>query len=221
MREPDRELVRIVGEDLRFLRTAFHPAVSDEQLRRLSTVLRRVLVEGDLRRVWNATFPGEAMLIVAPDLRDHLGSIDPSTVGFASAGGADMEAGTVYGVVSEWGPANEDLLDPVLAPLPPVVPLEKPVRLSKFIDQTCLIIRGRCITRQHVVQYVSNKLGGAHFDSRRAPKEVEYAHLDEVYRDIQLLGRDVVYGELLATGQLLAKSPDAVRLADHVLGPAE
>ena len=48
----DKHFVKIVAEDLNYLLNEWDQEISDDSLRRNSTVLRRLLVEGDYSNAW-------------------------------------------------------------------------------------------------------------------------------------------------------------------------
>ena len=43
----------------------------------------------------------------------------------------------------------------------------KSVGLGKFLLDSSIILKGKVIPRSAVIEYVANKIGGAHFDIRR------------------------------------------------------
>ena len=62
------ELIENVAADIEHLRNAWSTAPNQHELRRSSSVLRRLLVEGELGRAWRAAgFKGEPR-VKAPDL---------------------------------------------------------------------------------------------------------------------------------------------------------
>jgi len=82
--------------------------------------------------------------------------------------------------------------------------------LSEFKKQTCAMWYGVEVSRETLIKYVANKLGGNHYDTRRAGKlGLEFIALDQVRKKTSFMEVDGVYFELLATGRFLTES-DAV-----------
>jgi hypothetical protein len=71
------------------------------------------------------------------------------------------------------------------------------------------------VSRRHLIQYISNKMGGVHWDSIRTgskPKDAAFAALDLLSGSANLAGKDPVYFELLAIGQSLVRAPQIASL---------
>jgi hypothetical protein len=90
--------------------------------------------------------------------------------------------------------------------------------LSAYLRSTAALIAGEPITRQDVIQYVANKLGGAHFDTGRDGKaDARYKLLDKrpaTYVPQHGLPVPYVYAELLSIIEALVESGDAARFRD-------
>jgi hypothetical protein len=68
----DLELVNAVASDLRFIAGTWGAQVDDDSLRRGSTQLRMLLVEGLLQRAWKAAGFGREPIIKAPKIEPFL-----------------------------------------------------------------------------------------------------------------------------------------------------
>lgn len=81
-----------------------------------------------------------------------------------------------------------------------------------------MVVQGIPVPRRVLVKFISNKLGGAHFDASRGAslEERQFALLDEVRERLRLMGKDAVYFELLSVGQTLAASMDVQRFLERV-----
>jgi len=67
------------------------------------------------------------------------------------------------------------------------------------------------VSRRELVQYVANKLGGTHIDTKRdfsKIKERKFALLDQVREMIRVADKNAIYYELLSIGQSLVQSDD-------------
>ena len=97
-------------------------------------------------------------------------------------------------------------------------PPEQTWALARYLREPCAVVDGKAISRQHLIQYISNKLGGIHWDPSRQEnktKESAFVALDSLASRANLAGKNPVYFELLAIGQCLVKSPQvAALLAD-------
>jgi len=205
----DKEL-QIVLQDLDFLHSEWDQDVSDESLRRSSPVLRRFLVEGQLLKAWhNAGLSGQPE-VLAPTLNKRLTVSSLNAVRFAAAGGADYK-GMIVALVFE---SDEALTQAQIKKISELGPPESKQTLTEFANSACMIVEGTPINRLELIKYVANKLGGAHYDSKR---EKEYQRLlDHVGRTYTVAGKNGIYFELLSTGQRLVRSPDIENLRNKL-----
>lgn len=213
----DSGLAVVVREDLEQLRT-WVSDVSDSQVRVTSTILRRLLLESTLQRAWKAAgFEGQPV-ILAPDFRAMLNTID-GTVLYALAGGASSarsgaEIQARFPVLVE-GPtirfvSPEDQVRRIIE-------TDFPFLLTDFVEGPVIFARGDLITRRQLIKYVCNKLGGAHYDPKR--EECAFRRLDEVHQLMVLDSRHGVFFEVFAIGQQLAAAPDIGRLLNSLRLP--
>jgi hypothetical protein len=153
-------------------------------------------------------------MITAPTLAPLLGRFDRRRVRWAFAGGARCDGVIVaasWELDHELSPNEaEELLrgmsgGPTMATLP----------LDEYLASTCVVVNGSPITRPHVVKFVANRLGGAHFDPRREKprkREADESLFALIDRAMQVARLPVVYYELLSIGQSLVSSEDVNRL---------
>lgn len=81
--------------------------------------------------------------------------------------------------------------------------------LSEYLEELSFIIDGERVKRHHVVRYVSNKLGGTHYDEARNHRfDPPLTILDRVINRHDFLSKDAVYAAVLGIGQELIFSPD-------------
>jgi len=101
-----------------------------------------------------------------------------------------------------------------------------PVKLAISLRQPSFVIEGILINREEVIKYVSNKLGGAHYDSSRKPRassrgvslEEKYALLDSARNSTMLADKNAIYYELLSIGQRLVNSKDVQQVRKALRG---
>jgi hypothetical protein len=96
------------------------------------------------------------------------------------------------------------------------------VGLREFATATALVVNGTPVNRRTLINYVANKLGGAHFDPSRMNGKYGaiYKLLDEANRRKFGLAIDgvvgkekpIIYFELLSISQVLVRSPDVQML---------
>lgn len=202
-------MISVVAEDLVFLNHEWDQDVSDASLRGSSVVLRRLVSDGHLGLAWRLLGLANEPNIVAPDLDALLGPIDHADVILAQAGGAVYQGVVVQGVFKYKRALLPEEMKQNYERKKNLVP--KSFTLSKFRESASIIVEGETIMRREVILYVSNKLGGSHFDlSRNNSKELErkYMLLDQYRDDFIVAGKNALYFELLSIGQCIVKSSD-------------
>jgi hypothetical protein len=81
--------------------------------------------------------------------------------------------------------------------------------LKRYLNQPACVISGVLITRDELVQFVANKLGGAHFDDgRHKPNE----RAIQAMTQYSIGNRPALIHEMLSCGQVLAASESAKEL---------
>ena len=79
--------------------------------------------------------------------------------------------------------------------------------------QTCAMWRGVEVSREDLIKYVANKLGGVHYDPSRGGRlRLKFIALDMVRKKSKLMHLDGVYFEFLATARHLVDSPSIANL---------
>ncbi len=197
--------LKIIKEDLDYLAHEWTQGLDDPSVRRSSTVLRMLLVQGNLSKAWRHFFEGEPK-ITAPSLAKIFSVIPKENIVFAQAGG-----GKAAGVEIQFGmqiktisAANERDL---LYALGPELQKEE-FPLSKFIESPCIIINGEEITRREVISYVANT-EAAHLDAGHEKEtKRKFLNLASTRDHLKVLERDVALYELLSIGQHLIISED-------------
>ena len=190
------ELIRVVVSDLDYLASTWNQqSITDDDLRRGSTQLRSLLVEGNLLRAWRKFGLLNQPNIIAPRLEGRLR--DHATISLAVAGGGNYE-GMTTGLTlirtRSLGPEGFSVINKN--------DFEHTFKTTAFLDSCAMVVDGKRVKRREVIQYVANKLGGVHYDTQRS--ESAFAALDTASVRINILGKNPVYFELLSIGQLLA-----------------
>ena len=148
----------------RYLTVEWNENIEDDALRRGSTVLRRLLVDGDLQRAWRVAGFERTPRITCSTLRPILRSEPLDKIAFAAAGGAKYQGAELRGALMV---NYAKLPDQVKSDYESGVPSEQ-VPLKDFIESACIVVKGQIVARCVLIKYVANKLGGAHHDHRAA-----------------------------------------------------
>src|SRR3990172_5622683 len=217
-----RRLVRTIIEDLEHVRGQCEARVGEPDVRRLSAVLRRLLIDNALQKAWTLLGFEKEPKLQAPTLRPILKTYPLKRVRLAWAGGAlaqgkgwgNVKVAEMYSLEPESGVDVED--DPLATdgagrPWPEL-------GLRHFMDEPSVIVRGKKIPRRVVLRFVANKMGGVHFD-----KDVGKGSEAELYRLLDehawlgqgLDGRPILSCEVMSIAQALVESADLAQLRDR------
>jgi len=213
------EVLRTVMEDLLYVTKEWKKDIDDDQLRRDCTVLRRLLIEDNLGRVWRKVGFEKQPRILSPIL-DIAG--DKKRVFFAQAGVAHHK-GLEAQVEMYYRDVPEELTmgKGIQVKQESGKPAKKPLFLSDFLASTCIIVNGTEISRHDLILYVANTLGGTHLDWEREFKKqpsmkAKFEGLDDHYKTGETANKESIYYELLSIGQSLANSRDISKLIKHI-----
>lgn len=209
-------ILKTVTEDLVFLREKWDQEIDDASLRRSSNVLRILLVEDAYGKAWRLAGLEKQPRIYAPDLEEALEGLPRERIRFAQAGGAVYKGVRIASaLMTDFAMSDSQIKERAKKRAGPP---KKAFWLSEFADSPCLIINSVEVKRRELVQYVANKLGGAHLDLRRDPtKELDrkFMALDSL-PGIVIAGKASVYYELLSIGQALARSSDTEKFLKRI-----
>ena len=101
----NKRLIETVVSDLRYIQNDWHTKIDQENLRRGSTILRRLLVSGDLGKAWRSVGYPKEPCIVAPCLESLLDLPGQAPILLAVAGGGTYEGVTARFPVLCEGPS--------------------------------------------------------------------------------------------------------------------
>ena len=176
----DRELLRYVLDELEYYQTQWRHDMQDSSVRRGSSSLRSLLIENKLQLAWKEVGFSKQMRVMAPSLDEIIAGRDSKEIQFAQAGGGLSHAIQIAGPMVLNRALSPDEIKAEYNKGPGSI--HKVLWLAEYLDSACMIVQGVRITRKEVIQYVSNKLGGAHYDPERdASKKLEekYSLLDK------------------------------------------
>lgn len=203
------ERARVTWSDLRRLREFWSLELDNDSLRRNSGILRRLLIERDLTTAWRTLSFEETPMIMALSLDSVLRGIPRRAVAFAQLGGGSYSETTFAGIIKT-DPRYDSvkIQQAIFSNGPPELKL---VSLRKFTSADCVVVEGRGISRSRLLGYISNKLGGVHFDPKRREKHNDYKLLDKAHSEVVINGTPTIYYELLSLGEALLNSGDIAR----------
>jgi hypothetical protein len=233
-----------VLEDLDWLRNTWWLEAPDNldsgDLRRGSSTLRLLLIDGLLQRAWKHHGFQKQPTVTAPDLsglakvkgyRTELAigviagggrqnGIDASFIGAFRVDNpstgipADAEEGFAVSVTCIARNASDT---PPPSPLDPLI--NRIWTITDYLQSPGAVRRGEIISRQDIIEYFRNYAGGVHHDqvfSTRQHKRERYEFVQELERAVRADIRDGLHFELLSIGQAIARSLDCQALAERI-----
>jgi hypothetical protein len=217
------ELLRIIRDDLVFLKNLNFGKPSRTEVRLASVVLRRLLHEGLLQAGWNICFENGSPVITATDLEAMLDQVQAKYIHYAYAGGAHTEGAQHTGYFLLVIPKEEfDANDPetkireIQSFLKPGE--KKDFLLPDFISSPCVTSGAASVSRLELLKYVANKLGGVHWDNERGgwtgPVSSRHLLLDEGHLIVGRLPAPLY--EVLSIAEAIATAPDIEKFCNKV-----
>ncbi len=209
----DLELAHIIAEDIEFLSREWNQDIDDASLRRASPILRSLLVENNMGKIAHAC--GRNLRIMAPLINKVLVEEELKQYAYWQAGGAEYKGMEIQAMSKVNRALSEQEIKDNYERGKKVIGKSYSVKLSIFLRQPSFAVEGVLIYREEVIKYVSNKLGGAHYDKSRITTakpdgalENKYALLDKVRAGTYVNDKNAIYYELLSIGQRVVNSRD-------------
>lgn len=170
----------MVGGDLAYLvGLPQDRLLTHTEVRLAASVLRRLLVEGELLKVWKLMNSAEAAepTFDVPDLDEQLGKIPDSWVRFGWAGGARPPGASHRGFIllrvpsTEWR-GHSSPVEFIKARGLDLNVERRPMRIGEWLNSTSAAIGTEDeglhrINRRAMLKYIANGRGGVHFDPQR------------------------------------------------------
>ncbi len=207
------------------------PSVSQQEIRRVSTSVRRLLVFKDINK--SASPFGLRLRFRAPNTR-------PLAQACAQGGAQYFQAATISfrGVELAALYVAKGTRIPEMATFDPDHRVDW--KLAAFLKQPVFLFEGQMANRGDVIEYIANKAGGTHFDLRRpgAYQLLDHIrgvlsigmrgnaplvalHIDRVEKPSKDFSPrkesiDPVFIELLATCRFIAESPTVINLQEQI-----
>lgn len=214
--------------------------LSDGDLRRGSSTLRLLLVEGILGRAWRHHGFQRQPTVQAPDIvalaADRGYRLDFAS-GVIAGGGRQNGLDLAFiGAFRVDNPSTGVLADSAVgfgvevvsvvreatdtgrpSPLDSLVHRSWPI--SEYLDSLSAVRRGQQITRRDVIEYFRNYAGGVHLDlvaGRQGAARSRHEIVAELERHVRADIRDGLHFEMLSIGQTVARSADIRALVEQM-----
>ena len=217
------EFLRVVRDDLEFLRSLDFKKPSRATVRIASSILRRLLCDGMYLNGWTMAGLAEEPKFAAVDLAAVLSKVEPRYIHYAYAGGAKTEGAHHTGYALFVIPKAEAEAEGHEAAAKRLSGLLQPGQrraftLREFCRSPAVISGGASVSRLGIIRYVANKLGGVHWDSVRGewtdPVGSRHLLLDEGHLIVGRLPAPLY--EVLSIAQAVAASEDTSRFIARV-----
>lgn len=207
--------IRTVAEDLRYLQS-WGADVANDEVRRGSSVLRRLLVEDVYGQAWRSIGFTKQPKLIAIDITPIVESEVVERVVYAIAAGAHFRGVQIGCMLLNKGNEPVGELGPAIRVNG--YPGEKEFALSEFLSSRSGVVEGSAFSRQEVIQYIANVRGGVHLGrkQRRAEKKL-VERLGKIENKLQIHKTFGLILELVAIGQALGWSDDAQRFIKRVV----
>ena len=196
----EKELLRIVASDTKHIQESWFKKISDDDLRRDSSILRRLLLDHELEMVCEV-LEAPFFLLAPEDITD---SLNLSEVAFYMPGGAKLAGvGVMQSLLVRKGVHKDGVGGS---------PKKVKYSLPKYLSSTCLVYEGVDFTRMEVIKFIANKSGGTHYEIEER-KLARMRSLGQASKYMTVLGkRNPLYYELLSMGQALVSTKYMLRV---------
>jgi hypothetical protein len=209
---------RLVAEDLVFLRD-WGGQMKDDEIRRGTATLRRLLVEGVYGAAWRAAGLSKQPYVSSVDLDKSLSLQTTEKVVFALACGAELR-GLRTGplVITEAHPSTTHNMV-AQQYLKHGAPAQHEFSLSSFLSAPRAYAFGERLSRADVVKYLANVRGGVHLSASQTRRESELVKRVQVAdNQFIIFGTEGLIREVVVIAQDVGRSKDADAYVRRVVG---
>lgn len=196
------EFFAMVSGDVEFIRTSSQHNATDDQVRRISVELHKLLVEENVHRCWRQLGMKGMPLISTPEVA----KLDLPGLNSSAALNSKYGTITIGQFHSFEGEMSLSDLKRAERSLREVADTTKLVPLKKYLDMTAIKYLGKAISRRDVIKYMAVKRGGKHWDTARRSKETLFKVLD-AFDKTGFFG-----GDLSEDGEVIIKPKSPVRM---------
>lgn len=181
--------------------------LSERQIRAGSGSLRRLLVYNELHKVWNTLIGKEKFIIPASVLVIDDESLqkyfDLYTCSEVMHQGKTIYTTVVYTGKTKMTPIGDGKFKDEI--VYGIHTEEVELSLNQYMQSICIIAGGKAITRNWVVQYVANSLGGSHFGPS-SKKSQKFISAMERLKQFDVGAMPASVRELLGIGQAMCRA---------------
>jgi len=209
--EQQLEALSIIKSDLNFIKLEWNSEVDDDSLRRYSPILRQLLVdEGGLLSKAEGWLNCKIYLQAPPN---PLISTEKEKINFYTAGGAKYKNMTIQSLYEvNYAMSAQEIKQRYENSKNNI---KVKYSLVEFLNTPCVIYKGEVFSRVELIKFVSNKLGGAHYELDEK-KMARMGLLLDVKNAYVVAGKNAIYFEMLSIGQLLVESKYTDKLIKEI-----
>lgn len=210
-----KDFLITILEDLAKIRLDWDSEATDTLLRQEAILLRQLLVQdgGTLFQV--ARLFNTNLKVHGPARVQQILSKKGGIVKFYQAGGAVYQGMGVRSIFERDGVSPDPAARYRRHQRKKELNSGRTYCLVEYLNSICFVLDGQPITRENLIKYVCNKIGGGgHFDLGKlggVPKK-----LDEIRQRYRIADKNAIYFELLAIGQALTSSPSVMELEKNI-----
>lgn len=211
-RKMDNSEIKTVIEDLEYLSSTWKNATSEAEIRRGSTILRRLLVEDVLGWLWRDAGFMKQPKVIGVDLEMNIEGIPASNIVICLAGGYKVGKIQMSGITVL---NNSEVVPPKELPMlrSDGYPGERLFLLSEYLDSTAAVANGAKASRRDIIKYYANIKGGVHLGRKTKNSEKKLiARMSNIENKVNIHNKDSLMYELQAIGNAVAESEDVHKL---------
>ncbi len=210
----EQELMQTVLEDLQRLRENWDEEASDSLLRQESILLRYLLIQDGGALFKCAELLGRFLKVEGP-FPPEVTSQPINKLTYYQAGGALYKGAKVMACGVYSGVLTEKQIRKSYGAIDPNMQAFRFYTLHEYLQRPCFITEGRRITREKLIRYICNKMGGGgHFELGSLGGL--NADLESIRNGNIIADKNAVYYELLAIGQSLVSSKSVKALESEL-----
>lgn len=168
--------------------------LSQRDLRAESTILRRLLIYGELQQVWFCLM-GKIPFYLDGNKIEIVDETRLKTIDLYTCSDVTLPGQSVSHVSVKLGDLNEEYC---------VKTVQERFKLKNYELSTCIIAEGIPINRSMVIQYVANSLGGSHWGKSKKGPDFDLAM--KKLSKFDITDYPACLTELAAIGQAICKS---------------
>jgi hypothetical protein len=206
--------IKIVAEDLEYLRDGWGPDIPEPDIRRGSAILRRLLVESAFSEAWRSAGFKNQPKIIAVDLLNFVDENYLKDIECCLAWGANFRGGFMLGPCITRNPMSQKMPPPGIRA--DGFPGEREFTIPELMESIAGISEGKAVKRREIIKYIANVKGGIHLRSKKRKEEIILIKKIEKFENrINAHTSDGLLVETVAIAQAVGQSDDANKLINY------